>query len=128
MEQKSNIEMQGAMPVGSGALLGDGEQFKYLEVEITRTQGTLVFLQVPKDFNHRACVNLKEILRDAAIETCDESDWRLGSDQWEDTVEWQAIKEVPKREAEAYVMYEVKSPNTQLSQPPVPPMTHRSNP
>ena len=97
--------------VGSGDWLGDGEQFKYLEVEITRTQGTLVFLKVPKDFNHRACVNLKEILRDAAIETCDESDWRLGSDQWEDTVEWQAIKEVPKAEAEAYVMYEVKTPN-----------------
>jgi hypothetical protein len=96
-------------------LLGDGEQFKYLEVEITRTQGTLVFLKVPKDFNHRACANLKEILRDAAIETCDESDWRLGSDQWEDTVEWQAIKEVPKAEAESYVMYEVKSPNAKLT-------------
>jgi hypothetical protein len=113
---ESNIQNNKAQcPLAPATLLGDGEQFKYLEVEITRTQGTLVFLKVPKDFNHRACVNLKEILRDAAIETCDESDWRLGSDQWEDTVEWQAIKEVPKTEAEAYVMYEVKSPNVDLS-------------
>ena len=88
---------------------------KYLEVEITRTQGTLVFLKVPKDFNHRACSNLKEILKAAAVETCDESDWRLGSDQWEDSIEWQAIKEVPQKEAEAYTMYEVESPNVCMS-------------
>jgi hypothetical protein len=84
-------------------------------VEITRTQGTLVFLKVPKDFNHRACSNLQEILKAAAVETCDEFDWRFGSDQWEDSVEWQAIKEVPKAEAEKYKMYEVESPNVLLT-------------
>lgn len=104
--------------VASSALLDGGEQHhKYLEVEITRTQGTLVFLKVPKDFNHRACSNLREILKAAAVETCDESDWRLGSDQWEDSVEWQAIKEVSKAEAEAYAMYEVKPSNGRDQRP-----------
>ena len=109
--QETNQQPEGGAAVRSSDLLDGGEQHKYLEVEITRTQGTLVFLKVPKDFNHRACSNLQEILKAAAVETCDESDWRLGSDQWEDSVEWQAIKEVPKAEAEAYAMYEVKPSN-----------------
>ena len=111
-DTKTVQQTEGGGTVASSALLDGGEQtHKYLEVEITRTQGTLVFLKVPKDFNHRACSNLQEILKAAAVETCDESDWRLGSDQWEDSVEWQAIKEVPKAEAEAYKMYEVKPSN-----------------
>lgn len=82
-------------------------EFKYLQVEITRTQGTLVFLKVPKDFRHEAIVNLKEILAEAADQTCTESDWRDGSDDWQDSVEWQQIKEVPKAEAEQYKIYDV---------------------
>jgi hypothetical protein len=113
--QKDSEQPESAGAVSSTRLLDDGEQHKYLEVEITRTQGTLVFLKVPKDFNHRACSNLQEILKAAAVETCDESDWRLGSDQWEDSVEWQAIKEVPKAEAEAYKMYEVESSNVRIT-------------
>lgn len=84
------------------------EEYKYLEVEITRTQGTIVFLKVPKGFSYRACANFQEILKAAAIETCSECDWRDGSaDQWKDTVEWQSIKEVPQSEAEPYKMYNV---------------------
>jgi hypothetical protein len=113
--QKDSEQPESAGAVSSTRLLDDGEQHKYLEVEITRTQGTLVFLKVPKDFNHRACLNLQEILKAAAVETCDESDWRLGSDQWEDSVEWQAIKEVPKAKAEAYKMHEVESSNESSS-------------
>jgi hypothetical protein len=97
--------------VGSSAVLDDGEHHKYLKVEITRTQGTLVFLKVQKEFNYRACSNLQEIIQLAAEETCGESDWRLGSDQWPDSVEWQAIEEVPKAEAEEYEMFVVESFN-----------------
>ncbi len=112
---KTLDEAKSGAAVACSDSLDGGEQHKYLAVEITRTQGTLVFLKVPKDFNHRACSNLREILKSAAGETCDESDWRLGSDQWEDSVEWQAIKEVTKAEAEAYAMYEVKPSNEKLS-------------
>lgn len=85
------------------------EEYKYLEIEVTRTQGSLVFLKVPQDFNHRACVNLKEILAAACVETCSDSDWDANG--WEYTVEWQSIKPVTRKEAEAYQMYEVESPN-----------------
>jgi len=104
-EQKAMWEA-GLAASGGSAMV---EEHKYLEIEVTRTQGSLVFLKVPKDFNHRACVNLKEILAAACVETCSDSDWDANG--WEDTVEWQSIKPVTKKEAEAYQMYEVESPN-----------------
>ena len=82
------------------------EKYKYLEIEVTRMQGSLVFLKVPKDFDHRACVNLQEILAAACVETCRDSDWDAHG--WEDTVEWQSIKPVTEKEAELYQMYKVK--------------------
>lgn len=82
------------------------DDFKYLEIAVTRTQGSLVFLKVPKGFNHQACVNLNEILAAACVETCSDSDWDANG--WEDTVEWQSIKPVPKSEAEQYKMYELE--------------------
>lgn len=84
-------------------------EFKYLEVEVTRTEGTTVFLKVPKDFNFKACANFTDILAAACDETVSASEW--GDAGWRDTVEWQAIKEVPKEEAEQYVLYEMNPPD-----------------
>lgn len=90
--------------VGSSKPLGvvSEQTHKYLQVEITRMQGTLVFLKVPKDFDSKAR-GFKEILKAAAVETCDEYDW--DSHGWEDTVEWQSIKEAPEAEAQKYDVY-----------------------
>ena len=98
-----------AAPTGSDAV----EEYKYLEIEVTRTQGSLVFLKVPKEFNHQACVNLKKILAAACVATCDDNDWDAHG--WEDTVEWQSIKPTTKKNAESYLMYEVKHQNDKSS-------------
>jgi hypothetical protein len=109
-EKSNSVETAEAKP-GCAPATGSEtvEEYKYLEIKVTRTQGSLVFLKVPKDFNHRTCVNLKEILAAACVATCSDNDWDANG--WEDTVEWQSIKPVTKKEAEAYLMYEVESPN-----------------
>ena len=80
-------------------------EFKYLEVEVTRTEGTTVYLKVPYAFDRKKLST--ELLAKACKETCDEYDW--DNTGWEHDVEWQSVKEVPEKDATAYNVYEVKT-------------------
>jgi hypothetical protein len=80
------------------------DQYEYLEVEVTRTQGTTVMMRVPKGFDRK---NLKgDLLAKACKDTVEDYEW--DSYGWEGTVEWQAIKSIPKEEATQYVVYNVE--------------------
>jgi len=79
-------------------------EFKYLEVEVTRTQGTVLYLKVPKNFETKKLNN--KILVDACKGTLAEYEW--DEEGWEGTIERQATKEVSENEATAYNVYEVK--------------------
>ncbi len=83
--------------------------FKYLEVEVTRTQSTVVFLKTPYDFD---VTKLKRgggkdsILANACKRTTSDLDW--DDWDWESTVEYQSSKEVSEDDATCYAVYEVK--------------------
>ena len=82
---------------------------KYLEVEITRTQSTVVFLKVPADFDRdKNAAAFNKQLPIAAQKTCDDSDWEANPRYMpDDSIEWQSIKPVAKEEAERYKVYEL---------------------
>ena len=80
-------------------------EFKYLEVEVTRTEGTTVYLKVPYDFDRKKLST--ELLAKACEETSEDYDWDDWG--WEQTVEWQSVKEVSEKDATAYTVYEVKT-------------------
>jgi hypothetical protein len=80
-------------------------EFKYLEVEVTRIEGTTLYLKVPYNFNRK---NLSiKLLVNACKETCEEYDW--DNSGWEHDVELQSVKEVTEKDATAYNVYEVKT-------------------
>lgn len=82
--------------------------FKYLEVEVTRVEGTTLYLKVPWNFDvktlRRSSGN--KILIDACKETVGDYDW--DDFGWEDTLEVQSVKSVEEKEATAYETFEVK--------------------
>ena len=76
------------------------EEYKYLEVEISKKLFTTVYLKVPKNFDN----NISSIiLSKAAEETCDRMDW--DDYGWEETIEWENIKEVSEKTANEYKVY-----------------------
>lgn len=79
-------------------------QYKYLKVEVTRTESTEVYIKVPEDFNPRHLPN--EIVRKATVKTTTDDDWDKWG--WEDSVEWQGIKEVPASEATQFKVYNLE--------------------
>jgi hypothetical protein len=83
-------------------------EFKYLEVEVTRTEGMTLYLKVPYDFDRKKLST--ELLAKACKETCNDYDW--DDYGWEQTVEWQAVKEVPEKDATIYEVYEVNEVKT----------------
>jgi len=81
-------------------------EFKYLEVEVTRTEGTTLYLKVPYDFDRKKLSG--ELLVEACNKTC-YSDFDWDNYGWEQTVECQSVKEVSEKDATAYEVYEVKT-------------------
>ena len=82
--------------------------FKYIEVEVTRTEGSIVYLKVPEDFDLdkiRRGHGMDSILVKACKQTLDKGDW--DSNGWELDLIWQSIKEVSEKEAKQYDIYEV---------------------
>ena len=83
-------------------------EFKYLEVEVTRTEGSTLYLKVPGNFDHTKLRRDKDkVLVKACKETLDDFDW--DNTGWELDLEVQSIKVVPEKEAVQYCMYEVKN-------------------
>ena len=97
------------------------EEFFYLRVEVTRLQGTELYLKIPKGWrpsNRRDY----ELLGKAAAETTDNDDWDNGDDPgWENTLEIQSYTPISKEEAEQYEIYEIKPEEIKATVPPVPP-------
>ena len=94
--------------VVSSDLLGG---FEFLRVEVTRAQGTELYMKVPKGW--RPTGRNSRVLGKAAAETTGRSDW--DDYGWEQTVEMQSYSVVNEKEARGYMLYEVKpeasSPN-----------------
>lgn len=101
-----------AVPLCSGDLLGE---FEFLRVEVTRAQGTELYIKVPKGW--RPTGRNSRVLGKAAKETTERSDW--DDYGWEQTVEMQSCAVVDEKEARAFALYEVKpeesSPNAEIS-------------
>lgn len=80
---------------------------KYLEVTVTRTQSTVVYLAV--DDEHPALqkpgFHLMAHLAPAVKQTVDEGEWEA-----EDRLDWADFGEVDEREARQYRVYEVPGP------------------
>jgi hypothetical protein len=82
-------------------------EFKYLEVEVTRTEGSTLYLKVPGNFDHTKLRRDRDkILVKACKETLDDYDW--DNNGWELDLEVQSVKEVTEKIAGQYCMYEVK--------------------
>ncbi len=71
---------------------------KFLEVEVTRQQGTTVYIEVPDDFDP---VSARHHVKLAAIHTVGRHEW--DDDGWENTVELESVKVVT--EEEEYKVY-----------------------
>ena len=74
----------------------------FLKVEITRTESTELYIEVPDDFDRSLLVRneyQKELAR-IADETTDYSDW--DNSEWEDTIKVQSISRVSENEAKQY--------------------------
>lgn len=101
-----------AGPLCSGDLFGG---FEFLRVEVTRAQGTELYMKVPKGW--RPTGRNSRVLGKAAMETTERSDW--DGYGWEQTVELQSCAVVAEKEARAYAIYEVtpepSSPNAKGS-------------
>ena len=85
--------------------------FKYLEIEVTRTQSSIVFVKVPYNIDMtklRRGSGTDSIISKACAQTLQESDW--DSYGWKHDVEVQSIKEVTEEEATAYEVYVVNYP------------------
>jgi hypothetical protein len=83
--------------------------FKYLEIEVTRTQSSIVYVKVPRDLDTmkiQGGYGRDSIVSNACRKTLTTSDWN--NDGWEYDVECNAIKEVPEDVTTAYEVYEVK--------------------
>ncbi len=78
--------------------------FKYLEVEVMREQGTIVYLKVPQEFDNKRLWRESKILDKACKETVNSYDW---DDPWCDEINCQGVREVDENEARQYKIYEV---------------------
>ena len=83
-------------------------QFKYLEIEVTRLQSSIIYVRVPGDFDksklHREH-GKDSIISKACQKTLSTYDWDdMG---WEQDVECQSVKEVSEQVATAYEVYDV---------------------
>ena len=95
-------EVDKTFPVPNSAVKKE-EKFKYLAIEVTRSQGTTVFLKVPYSWNY-TCIN-NQLLNDAIEKTIREYDWDAGNGR--DNLDWQNIKEVSENEANQYNVFDV---------------------
>jgi len=106
--QQPSADQGAAVLVGTGDLLGG---FEFLRVEVTRAQGSQLYMKVPKGW--RPTGRNSRVLGKAAKETTERSDW--DDYGWEQTVEMQSCAVVDEKEARGYALYEVKpeasSPN-----------------
>jgi hypothetical protein len=77
---------------------------KFIKIEVTKSYGTDLYVEVPDDFEINA-VNIRKIdLNKAAEETCTRSDWQ----EEENSVEWQSFKPVREAAAKRYRFYQHK--------------------
>lgn len=79
--------------------------FKYLEVEVSRQQGTTVYLKVPREFDNKRLWRESKLLEKACHDTVREYDW---DDPWESDVNCEGVREVDEKEASQFEIYEVK--------------------
>ena len=82
---------------------------KYLEIEVTRSQTSIVYIRVPGNFDTMKLSRehgVDSIISKACQKTLSEYDW--DSTGWEYDVEYQSGKEVSEQLAAAYEVYEVK--------------------
>lgn len=82
--------------------------FKFIEVEVTRTEGTTLFLKVPSNFDNQSLFHYKsmKLLVEACKKTCGNFDWdNFG---WEESLEVQSVNDVSEKEASQYKTYEIK--------------------
>lgn len=75
----------------------------FLKVEVTRTESTELYVEVPDDFDHSQLMRheyQKELARIADETTHDSLDW--DNSEWEETVEVQSISKVSEDQAKQY--------------------------
>ncbi len=78
------------------------KEYKYLEVNVERTQFTTIYLKVPLDFNKKRIP--REMLLKACEETLDESDWAWSNADAE--INQGLITEVSESVAKEYDVFE----------------------
>lgn len=80
---------------------------KYLKLEITRTEGTDIYVKVPDDFDHNALIRAEHAGKIGRIakETVMNGEW--DNYGWEENIEVQSIKVVPESEATQYAVGEL---------------------
>lgn len=77
---------------------------KYLKVEVTRTESTELYIEVPDEFDGATIMHqsFQERIGKIAMETTDSMDW--DNYGWEENIEVQSVKTVSKDEAEQYMV------------------------
>jgi hypothetical protein len=80
-------------------------EFKYLEVDVTRAQGSTVFLKVPADYDFQRARGFDAVLQQACAETVNEREWENDPVR---EIEWHSVTEVSKEVANGYKVFEVK--------------------
>jgi len=76
---------------------------KFIEIEVTKVLGTTLFLKVPKSWTYKN-ICIKDLVR-AINQDISDSDW--DDCGWEQTLEWESIKEVSENEAKQYSVYDL---------------------
>lgn len=79
-------------------------EYKYVEIEVTRTESTSVFLKVPKDWRYEWQRD-KNMLVKAVKETVDTYDW--DNYGWEHRIEVQSQSTVSEDVANDYTVFDV---------------------
>jgi len=81
--------------------------FKYLEIAVTRTESSTIYLKVPRTFDTKDIKRRRtDILANACKETLTDFDWDKTG--WEIDITCQSIKEVPEEIATQYEVYKMK--------------------
>ena len=75
---------------------------EWLEMDITRMQGVVVYIKVPKGWRPKG--RDRWILARAAEATCKDHDW--DDYGWEETVEMQSCKPCTEEEAKQFLNYD----------------------
>lgn len=79
-------------------------EYKYVELEITRTESTSVFLKVPKDWQFEERRDKKMLVK-AVKETVDTYDW--DNYGWEHRIEVESQRTVSEDDANDYTVFDV---------------------